>query len=408
MRYSFPKDQIKVLLLEGVHPKAIESFKMAGYSNIVALKEALEKEALKEALKDVRILGIRSRTTLDADMLSMASKLIVVGCFCIGTNQVDLRAAESFGIPIFNAPFSNTRSVAELVLGEMILLLRRIPEKNALTHAGIWDKAAQHSFEIRAKTLGIIGYGHIGSQLSVLAESLGMRVIFFDIEKKLPLGNAQQVSSLATLLKEADVVSLHVPETPQTKNMLSQVELKLMKPTAILINASRGSVVDLEALAHALKAKELLGAAIDVFPKEPSSNQEKFVSVLQNLPNVILTPHIGGSTLEAQEGIGIEVAEKLIKYSDNGSSVSAVNFPEVALPSHPDASRFLHIHRNQPGVLKAVNEIFSSVNANVSGQYLQTTSEIGYVVMDVAHHDNQTILNALQQVPGTIKVRVLY
>jgi D-3-phosphoglycerate dehydrogenase len=408
MRYSLAKDNIKVLLLEGVHQTAVSVFNAAGYSNVVQQKQALDEQALIQALADVRILGIRSRSQLTQAVLQAAPKLLAVGCFCIGTNQVDLITAEQLGIPVFNAPFANTRSVAEMVLAEMVLLLRQIPAKSMLAHQGEWQKTAGNAFETRGKTLGIIGYGHIGSQLSILAENLGMRVQFYDIEKKLPLGNAQQVSDLATLLRNADVVSLHVPETPQTQNMIGKAELGMLKPTAVLINASRGTVVDIDALADCLKKQQILGAAIDVFPKEPVGNNEKFVSPLQNLPNVILTPHIGGSTAEAQEGIGIEVADKLVKYSDNGSSISAVNFPQVALPPHPGESRLLHIHRNQPGVLKAINEMLSRRNINVSGQYLQTTREIGYVVLDAQTDDTEGVLSDLRQVPGTIRARVLY
>lgn len=407
-KLSRAKNQIKVLLLEGVHRSAEEVFKTAGYQNITVTKEALTGAALSAALRDVRILGIRSRTELTRSVLQAAPKLMAVGCFCIGTNQVDLDTMELAGIPVFNAPFANTRSVAELVLAEMILLLRKIPEKNALAHQGVWQKSAVNAFEARGKTLGIIGYGHIGSQLSVLAENLGMRVVFYDIEKKLPLGNAQQIADLKTLLQCADVLSLHVPETAQTYNMIAAPELALMKTSGILINASRGTVVDIAALSAALQAKKLQGAAIDVFPEEPGGNNEKFVSPLQNLSNVILTPHVGGSTVEAQEGIGIEVADKLIKYSDNGSTLSAVNFPQVALPPHPNECRFLHIHLNQPGVLKAINEVLSSHDVNVSGQYLQTTNHIGYVVLDAKTDDNKSLLAELQKIPGTIRARVLY
>ncbi len=405
---SLPKSKIDVLLLEGIHNSAKRAFEQAGYTNVEVLSGALTGQALVDRLQNVHILGIRSRTELTSAVLRQCPKLITVGCFCIGTNQVDIAAAEAFGIPVFNAPFSNTRSVAELVLAEMILLLRRIPEKNSLLHQGTWQKSADASFEARGKILGIIGYGHIGSQLSVLAEALGMKVIFHDIEHKLPLGNASTSNSLTDLLQQSDVVSLHVPDTAQTRNMISTVQLKQMRPAAILINASRGQVVDIDALAASLKQGYLAGAAIDVFPIEPSSNQERFFSPLQQLPNVILTPHVGGSTVEAQINIGSEVAEKLIKYSDNGSTLSAVNFPQVSLPPHPGQHRFLHIHHNQPGVLRAINAIFSEASVNITGQYLQTTPNIGYVVMDIEQEHGLALLPKLRQVPGTLRARVLF
>jgi D-3-phosphoglycerate dehydrogenase len=331
-----------------------------------------------------------------------------VGCFCIGTNQVDLAAARERGIAVFNAPFSNTRSVAELVLAEAILLMRGIPEKNAVAHRGGWLKSASHSYEIRGKTLGIVGYGAIGTQLSVLAEALGMNVVFFDTATKLPLGNARPLTTLDELMATADVVSLHVPETPATQWMIGAAQIARMKPSAVLINASRGTVVDVNALADALKKQALLGAAIDVFPDEPHSNKDTFESPLRGLDNVILTPHIGGSTLEAQENIGIEVAEKLVKYSDNGTSTSAVNFPEVALPAHPGKHRLLHIHRNVPGVLSGINRIFSDHQINISAQYLQTREDVGYVVMDIDAAHSELALAELTRVPGTLRSRVLF
>jgi len=334
--------------------------------------------------------------------------LIAVGCFCIGTNQVDLQAASQKGVPVFNAPFSNTRSVAELVLAEAILLLRSVPARHNQLREGKWQKSASNSFETRGKTLGVVGYGNIGKQLSVLAESLGMRVMFYDVETKLKLGNSQQADSLEDLLQEADVVSMHVPATQQTNNMIDAGALSLMKPSAVLINASRGNVIDLEALADALEAGRLLGAAIDVYPEEPKSNNEPFVSRLQKLDNVLLTPHIGGSTAEAQSNIGEEVAAKLIRYSDNGSTLSAVNFPEAALPEHPGNHRLLHVHRNQPGVLSAINQVFSDLGVNISGQYLQTTAEIGYVVLDIDEEQSAAALQELRQIDGTIRARVLF
>ncbi|MGL5792776.1 MAG: phosphoglycerate dehydrogenase, partial [Plesiomonas shigelloides] len=348
-KVSLEKDKIKFLLLEGVHPKAVDLLRSAGYSNIEYHKGALDTAALKEAIRDAHFVGLRSRTQLTSEVIAAAEKLVAIGCFCIGTNQVDLVAAQKRGIPVFNAPFSNTRSVAEMVLGEILLLLRRIPEANARAHRGEWNKAADGSYEARGKKLGIIGYGHIGTQLGILAEAVGLNVFFYDIETKLPLGNATQVSSLTDLLNMSDVVSLHVPETPSTKEMIGAAELAFMKPGSILINASRGTVVEIPSLCNALASRHLAGAAIDVFPTEPATNKDPFTSPLCEFDNVLLTPHIGGSTQEAQENIGLEVAGKFIKYSDNGSTLSAVNFPEASLPGHGNASRLLHIHENRPG-----------------------------------------------------------
>ncbi|MBT0727864.1 phosphoglycerate dehydrogenase [Rosenbergiella australiborealis] len=410
-KVSLEKDKIKFLLVEGVHQSALDNLKAAGYTNIEFHKSALSPEQLKESIRDAHFVGLRSRTQLTEEIFAEAEKLIAVGCFCIGTNQVDLNAAASRGIPVFNAPFSNTRSVAELVIGELLLLMRGIPEANAKAHRGIWNKNAKGSFEARGKKLGIIGYGHIGMQLGVLAESLGMYVYFYDIESKLPLGNATQVDSLDKLLAMSDVVSLHVPETANTQNMISKDQLAAMKPGALLINASRGTVIDIPALCEALESKHLGGAAIDVFPVEPASNSDPFDSPLCQFDNVILTPHIGGSTQEAQENIGIEVAGKLAKYSDNGSTLSAVNFPEVSLPAHSvSASRILHIHENRPGILTAINNIFGDQNINIVGQYLQTSPHLGYVVIDV-DAEQEVADNALQlmkQIPGTIRARLLY
>lgn len=406
-KFSLAKDKIKVLLLEGLHQSAVQTFKDQGYTNIEYLKTSLPEDELIERIKDVHFIGIRSRTQLTENVLEAASKLVAIGCFCIGTNQVDLDAALKRAIPVFNAPFSNTRSVAELVLGQIIMLLRGIPQRNAAAHRGEWLKTADHSFEARGKTLGIIGYGHIGTQLSIMAENIGMRVQFYDIESKLVLGNAIQVE-LSHLLKTSDVISLHVPETLQTKNMIGEAELSLMKPGAILINASRGTVVDIDALTAALHNKALAGAAIDVFPVEPKGNNEEFMSPLRQFDNVILTPHIGGSTQEAQENIGFEVAGKLVKYSDNGSTLSAVNFPEVSLPEHKARARLLHIHKNQPGMLTKINEAFARHNINIAGQYLQTNQEIGYVVIDIESADRELALNELKAIPGTLRARVLH
>lgn len=406
-QYSLDKDKIRFLLLEGVHQSALDTLKAQGYTNIEYIKTSLSGAELAEKVKDAHFIGLRSRTQITKDVLAHAEKLCAIGCFCIGTNQVDLGEAESLGVPVFNAPFSNTRSVAELVIGETIMLLRNIPAKAAAAKVGGWDKSANGSFEARGKTLGIIGYGHIGTQLGVLAETLGMNVIFYDIESKLPLGNARQVSQ-AELLAQADVVSLHVPETPSTKNMFGAEQINQMKASAILINASRGTVVDIDALAGALESKHLAGAAIDVFPVEPKGNDEAFVSPLQAFDNVILTPHIGGSTVEAQANIGVEVANKLAKYSDNGSTLSAVNFPEVSLPQHDGRSRLLHIHRNQPGVINSINQIFAETGVNIAAQYLQTTQQIGYVVMDVDAAYADDVLEKLKAVKGTVKARVLH
>ncbi|WP_404409854.1 phosphoglycerate dehydrogenase [Pseudidiomarina marina] len=409
---SLAKERIQILLLEGVHDSAIEVLKQHGYTNIKALKTSLNEDELCEAIKDVHFLGIRSRTQLTPKVFAAADKLAAVGCFCIGTNQVDLESARDNGVVVFNAPFSNTRSVAELVLAEIIMLLRRIPQKNAAAHRGGWDKAAKGSFEARGKVLGIIGYGHIGSQLSILAEQLGMQVRYYDIETKLSLGNALQVRRLDDLLKQADVVTLHVPETPQTQWMIGAEQLAKMKPGSVLINASRGTVVKINALADALKSEHLAGAAIDVFPVEPKGNDEQFESPLRGIDSCILTPHIGGSTEEAQENIGIEVAGKLVRYSDNGSTLSAVNFPEVALPAHEGSRRLLHIHENRPGMLTRINQLLAEQNINVSGQYLQTDSKVGYVVIDIETPPKSTIaddlLQAMRNIDGTIKARVLY
>ena len=405
---SLDKSKIKFLFLEGIHPSAVDVLRSAGYSQIETLPKALQGEELKAKLADVHFLGIRSQSKLTADVLAAAPKLVAVGCFCIGTNQVDLNAARERGVAVFNAPYSNTRSVAELVLAEAILLLRGIPAKNALVHRGGWMKSAVHSHEIRGKTLGIVGYGSIGTQLSVLAEGLGMHVAFYDVVSKLPLGNARQVPKLHDLLAQSDIVSLHVPELPSTQWMIGAAEIAAMKQGGILINAARGTVVDIDALAEGIKSEKLWGAAVDVFPVEPGSNNEEFQSPLRGLDNVILTPHIGGSTMEAQANIGGEVAEKLVKYSDNGTSISSVNFPEVALPAHPGKHRILHIHHNVPGVLSEINRIFSDNHINISGQYLQTNEKVGYVVIDIDAASSDLALEKLADVQGTIRSRVLF
>ncbi|NNI31986.1 phosphoglycerate dehydrogenase [Pasteurella multocida] len=407
-KVSLDKSKIKFLLLEGVHQTALEVLQNAGYTNIEYHKKALDDDELKEAIKNAHFVGIRSRTFLTEEVLAHAQKLIAIGCFCIGTNQVNLQAAKLRGIPVFNAPFSNTRSVAELVLGEILLLMRNVPQANAEVHRGIWNKSANGSHEVRGKKLGIIGYGHIGSQLSIIAESLGMRVFFYDIENKLPLGNAQQLRTLEELLSSCDVVSLHVPENASTKNLISAERIAQLKEGAILINAARGTVVDIDALAQALEAGKIRGAALDVFPEEPASIQEEFVSPLRAFDNVILTPHIGGSTSEAQENIGAEVSGKFVKYSDNGSTLSAVNFPEVSLPEHVGTKRLLHIHHNKQGVLNKINQVFVDANVNIAAQYLQTDPAIGYVVIDVETEDTHSLLTQLKEIEGTIRARVLY
>ncbi len=407
---SFPKSDIRVLLLEGVSQTAVEAFQAAGYSQIDYHTKALPEDELKAKIAEAHIVGLRSRTQLTADVLAEAKRLIAVGCFCIGTNQVDLETAELAGIPVFNAPYSNTRSVAELVVAQAVLLARGIPQKNAECHRGGWSKAATGSHEVRGKTLGIIGYGHIGTQVGVLAEALGMRVIFHDIETKLALGNAQPAAGLDDLLARADIVTLHVPETASTQWMIGAEQIARMKPGAHLINAARGTVVVIEALAEALKSGHLGGAAVDVFPVEPKANGDEFLSPLRGLDNVILTPHIGGSTLEAQDNIGIEVAAKLVRYSDNGSTLSAVNFPEVTLPEHAGSLRLLHIHRNVPGVLSRINEIFSRHAVNIDGQFLRTDPKLGYVVIDITADASQAaaIKDALAAIEGTLRTRVLY
>lgn len=407
-KVSLDKSKIKFLLLEGVHQNALEVLKSAGYTNIEYHKKALDDQELKQAIKDAHFIGIRSRTFLTEDVLAHANKLVAIGCFCIGTNQVNLDAAKARGIPVFNAPFSNTRSVAELVLGEILLLMRNIPAANAQVHRGEWNKSAVGSHEVRGKRLGIVGYGHIGSQLSIIAESLGMKVFFYDVETKLPLGNAQQISSLEELLSTSDIVSLHVPELPSTKNLMNAERIAQLKPGCIFINAARGTVVDIDALAQALEQGKIRGAAIDVFPEEPASADEKFTSPLCKFDNVILTPHIGGSTAEAQENIGTEVASKFVKYSDNGSTLSSVNFPEVSLPEHAGAKRLLHIHENRPGILNKINQVFVEANVNIAAEYLQTDSKIGYVVIDVETQDTESLLAKLKVIDGTIRARVLF
>lgn len=407
---SLAKDSIKFLLLEGVNDSAVSLLDAAGYRNVRRLATALDPDALAEAIRGVHIIGIRSRTELTEAAFAAADRLIAVGCFSVGTNQVDLAAARSRGIPVFNAPYSNTRSVAELVIGEIVMLMRGVFPRSVSAHAGGWLKSAKNSFEVRGKTLGIVGYGSIGSQLSTLAEAMGMRVVFFDLTDKLRHGNTEPVDSLATLLAMSDVVSLHVPDTPSTQGMIGAAELATMKPGAFLINNSRGTVVDIDALAAALKSGHLLGAAVDVFPTEPKSNSERFVSPLQGLDNVILTPHVGGSTEEAQERIGAEVARKLVEYSDVGSTVGAVNFPAVQLPPRPTGTRFIQVQRNLPGTLGRLNAVFARRELNIAAQYYQTDGEIGYVVMetDEVGRDAPEVLEELRGIEGAIRTRLIY
>ena len=407
-KYSLDKEKIKVVLLEGIHRSAVEYFRENGYSSVELLQGALDDSILKNKIQNANIIGIRSRTQLTKSVLIEARKLLAIGCFSIGTNQVDGQAAKLLGIPVFNAPFSNTRSVAELVIAESILLMRNIPVKNAAAHQGKWLKSATNCFEVRDKNLGIIGYGHIGSQVSILAEALGMNVYYYDIAKKLSLGKATACSSLEELLSVSHIVTLHVPETPLTQNMISEKELNLMRKGACLVNASRGSVVNIRALTRALGSGHILGAAMDVFPEEPASENDPFISELQQFDNVILSPHVGGSTMEAQENIGTEVSEKLVKYSDTGATIGATNFVQISLQPNNNAQRFLHIHKNEPGILKEVNYVFTSKGINIAAEYLQTDPEIGYVIIDTESRLGSSILKELKAIEGTIRVRMLY
>lgn len=408
MKTSFPKEKIKILLLEGIHQNAVDTFRKAGYTNVELLPKALPEAELIEKIKDVRLIGVRSKTQLNANVLPHAKKLLAVGCFCIGTNQVNLDVATEKGIAVFNSPYSNTRSVAELVIAEIVMLKRGIPHKSAEAHKGVWLKTATNSNEVRGKTLGIIGYGHIGSQVSILAEAFGMKVLFYDIEPKLPLGNAMAVDTLDELLEQSDIVTLHVPATPETHYMFRQEHFNKMKKGALLLNLSRGTVVDIEALREALVSGRLLGTAIDVFPKEPKSKGETFETPLQGLNNVILTPHIGGSTQEAQENIGVDAAQKLINYLDKGATVNCHTVPEINLPTNRQTHRILHIHKNVPGILSAINATIAELNINIVGQYLKTNEKIGYVVFDVDKDVSDKAFEKLRNIEHTIKARVLY
>lgn len=405
---SYPKEKIRILFLENISDIAVKNFRQHGYIQVDKISKALTEDELAEEIKDVHILGIRSKTEITSKILNAAKKLQAIGCFCIGVNQVDLQAATKNGIVVFNAPYSNTRSVAELVIGAAIMLIRRIPDKNKAAHDGIWLKEAKGSFELRGKTLGIIGYGNIGSQVSVLAEALGMKVIFYDVETKLPLGNAEDAKSLREILGRSDVITLHVPETSETKNLISKATLKFIKKGSILINYARGEVVDLEALSKALNEGLIGGAAVDVFPSEPEKNGDRFQTPLQDCPNVLLTPHIGGSTEEAQQNIGEDVSVKLFNYLEKGITFGSHTVPALALPPQEGSHRILHIHKNVPGVLSQINTLLSKNKINIVGQYLKTNEEIGYVVLDVDRQLSSKALGLLRQVKETIKVRMLY
>ena len=404
---SFPKSEIKILLLENVHPVAAEAFRSEGFQ-VEALKTALPEAELAQRVRDVHVLGIRSKTQVTNAVLDEGRRLLTVGAFCIGTNQIALGHASRGGVPVFNAPFSNTRSVAELILAEIVILSRQVGDRSREVHEGRWRKVAVGSHEVRGRTLGIIGYGHIGSQIGVLAEAFGMRVVFFDIAARLPMGNNRALARLEDVLDTADFVTLHVPETAQTKNMIGADELARMKRGACLLNASRGSVVELDALAEAIKRGHIGGAAVDVYPEEPEANGDGFASPLRGLPNVILTPHIGGSTEEAQEAIGREVSAAVIKYINTGSTTGAVNFPAVELPLAKDTHRILNVHKNVPGVLRDINRIVSDHNANIRAQLLSTDPDIGYLIMDLDQDVSQDVKRGVAGLPTSIKTRILF
>lgn len=405
---SYPRNKIKILLLENISDAAVEQFKESDYSEVEKISGALSEAELIEKIKGVHIVGIRSKSKMTAKVIENADKLLAIGAFCIGTNQIDLNAATKSGIAVFNAPYSNTRSVAELIIGLCVMLIRQISDKNIAAHNGVWLKEAKGSFELRGKTLGIVGYGNIGSQVSVLAESLGLNVIYYDVVTKLPLGNAKQAKSLKEVLKKSDIVTLHVPSDVSTKNMINVETLKDLKTDAIFLNYSRGDVVDLDALCKFIKDGKISGAAVDVFPQEPEKSGAEFSSILQNLPNVILTPHIGGSTEEAQENIGLDVTAKLINFLENGSSNGSHTVPPLSLPPHEGAHRLLHIHENIPGVLGEINSELSKRGVNILGQYLKTNDKIGYVILDIDGEVSHEAFKILKATKGTIKTRVLY
>lgn len=405
---SFPKEKVKILLLEGIHPRAVKLLSDNGYSQIETLTGSLSEKELLDRISNVHILGIRSKTQVTEAVLAKADKLLAVGAFCIGTNQINMKAALRDGVAVFNSPFSNTRSVAELVIGLSIMLMRRVSEKSEAAHKGLWLKQAENCFEVRGKTLGIIGYGHIGTQVSVLAEALGMNVIFYDVASKLSLGNAQSARSLDDLLKKSDIITLHVPGTDETKDLINAQRLKKMKPGVVLLNLSRGDVMDVWAVKDALEKRHLGGLAVDVFPVEPKSNKDLFASPLQGMPNVILTPHIGGSTVEAQEAIGLDVAEKMVNFINTGSSNGSLTVPDMSLPVLQNAHRILHIHHNVSGVLSQINSTLSKMKVNILGQYLKTNSEIGYVVLDIDKKSSPKVMTELKKVKNTIRTRSLY
>ena len=406
-QYSFPREKMKILLLEGIHQACVERFAQAGY-HAEMRKQALSEDELCEVISSVHVLGIRSKTEVTPRVLAHAKNLLAVGCFCIGPDQVALDEAARVGVPVFNAPFSNTRSVAELTVAEIVMLARKAAHKSQLLHAGVWEKSAEGCCEVRNKSIGIVGYGHIGPQVGLLAEAFGMRVYFYDIVGKLPLGNATPVSSLQELLEVSDFVTLHVPDTQETRNMIGAREIELMKKGACLLNLSRGRVVDLEAVRVGLQSGKLGGAAVDVFPEEPKSNDEVFRSPLCGLDNVILTPHIGGSTIEAQRNIGIEVATTMLKFIENGSTTGSVNFPEVELPVVRDSHRILNIHRNVPGVLSAINSIIAEMGGNIRAQYLETRGDVGYLIIDIDSEISSAVKNSIDALQTSIKTRLLF
>lgn len=404
---SFPKEKLKILLLEGIHPACVERLAQAGYS-VELRKMALSEEELVELIPSVHVLGIRSKTRVTERVLEQARNLLSIGCFCIGTDQVDLATAAGRGIPVFNAPFSNTRSVAELAIAEVVMLARRAAHKSQLLHRGIWDKSAEGCIEVRNKSIGIIGYGHIGPQVGILAEAFGMKVYYYDIATKLPLGTHVAVHSLEELLGLSDFVTLHVPDTAETRGMMGKREIAIMKSGSFLLNLSRGTVVDLEAVCQALRSGHLAGVAIDVFPEEPQSNDDPFQSVLCGLDNTILTPHIGGSTLEAQRNIGLEVASAFLKFIETGSTSGAVNFPQVELPIVRDSHRILNIHRNVPGVLGAINSIIAEMGANIRAQYLSTLADIGYLIIDIDSDISTAVKTKINDLDTSIRTRLLF